>query len=149
MMLLLQAAADVANAVAVTDPGIKTTVDALADQAGLVAVSVWMIEFMKRSKLFPGINANSSEVTKWVSTGTALVSALAVQVHIEGSAALGWTGTFAIPAAHVLWTSFIRFCGAKLGQDVLYNTVYNKPVEVIPVRREPMDESGKPVEPKG
>lgn len=145
MMLLLQAA-DISNALPVTDPGIKTTVDALADQAGLVAVSVWMIEFMKRSKLFPGINANSAQVTKWVSTGTALASALAVQVHIEGSAALGWTGTFAIPAAHVLWTSFIRFCGAKLGQDVLYNTVYNKPVEVVPVKREPMDPTGKPIE---
>ena len=146
MLILLQATATaVAGAVPVTDPGIKSTVDAIADQAGLVAVTVWVIEFMKKSKLFPSINANSAQVTKWLSIGAAALSAMLVQIHIEGSAAIGWHGTFAIPAAHDLWTGFIRFCGAKLGQDVVYNTVYNRPVEVIPVPAPMMDPRGRPI----
>lgn len=109
-MLMLQA---VAETIPVTNPTISNLVDAVSDQFGLVAVSVWVIQFMKRSTMFPGISANTPTVTQWVSTGMALASALAVQVHVEGSAALGWHGTFAIPSLHILWTSFIRFCGAN------------------------------------
>jgi len=148
MMLLLQAAADPAStAFPVTNPDIHNLIDALADQTGLVFVSVWAVQFMKRSQLFPFINANSGNVTKWISVGTALFSALAIQIHItNGNAAHGWNGTFAIPDLHSLWTSFVRFCGAKMGQDVLYNTVYNKPVEVTLKKPPAMDAGGKPVE---
>jgi len=147
MMLLLQAAAAVATdpALSVTNPDIHNLIDAVADQAGLVFVSVYAIQFVKKSQLFPFVNANSTQVTKWISVATALFSALAIQIHIQGSSAAGWHGTFAIPNAHDLWTSFVRFCGAKMGQDVLYNTVYNKPVEVVPVRPVAMDAGGKPV----
>ena len=76
MMLLLQAAAAVATdpALPVTNPDIHNLIDALADQAGLVFVSVYAIQFVKKSQLFPFVNANSTRMTKWLSVGTALFS---------------------------------------------------------------------------
>jgi hypothetical protein len=149
MLMLIQAAVAAPlpiPTVPVTDPSIKNLIDAVSDQTGLVFVSVWLIQYMKRSQwpIFAFINANSGQVTKWASFATALVAALAIQIHIQGSAALGWNGTFVIPNVHALWTGFVRFCGAKMGQDILYNTVYNKPVEVIPVAAPRMNAAGKP-----
>lgn len=145
MLLLQTVATAVANAVPVTNPDISNLVDAVSDQFGLVAVSVWVIQFMKRSTMFPGISANTPQITRLVATGMALASALAVQIHVQGNAEHGWHGTFDIRNAHALWTSFIRFCGAKMGQDGLYNLVYDKPVEVTPVPPEPMNTNGKPL----
>lgn len=146
MMLLLQTTAEaVANAVPVTDPAINGTVSAVAHQAGLVAITVWLIEFLKRWKAFRWINANTGSVTRVLSTLCALASALAVQISVTGDASTGWQGTFAIPSVHILWDSFIRFAGQKMGQEGLYRLVYDRPQPVIPVAPEPMDRQGKPI----
>lgn len=147
MMLLLQTAAEaLANPVPVTDPAINGTVTAVAHQAGLVAITVWGLEFLKRWKAFRWINANTGTVTRIVSTLAALAAALAVQISVTGDASTGWHGTFAIPSVHILWDSFIRFAGQKMGQEGLYRLVYDRPQPVIPVRPEPMDAQGKPIE---
>lgn len=149
MLLLQTVATAVANAIPVTDPGISNTVDAVAHQAGLAAITVWGLQAVKRSKLFPWINANSESTTRIVSTLAALASALAVQISVTGDASAGWHGTFAIPSLHVLWDGVIRFCGQKMGQEGLYRLIYKEPVEVTPVPAPIMDQSGKPVELRG
>ena len=146
MFILLQTtAAAVANAVPVTDPGISNTIDAVAHQAGLVAITVWGLQVLKRSKVFPYLNANTTTATSIVSTVVAAMSALAVQFTVTGDATAGWHGTFAIPSVHVLWDSIIRFCGQKMGQEGLYKLIYKDPIEVTPVPPPPMDTQGKPV----
>jgi len=152
LMLLLQssaaATAAVAQAVPVTDTSIKTTVDAFTDQAGLVAVTVWALQMLKRSRLFPWLNANTATATSVASTVVALLAAMAVQIHVTGSAALGWQGSFAIPNAHILWTGLIHFIDQKIKQKKLYKFLYKEPLEITPVPAPPMDAGGKPVEVK-
>jgi hypothetical protein len=148
LMLLQTTAQQVANAIPVTDPGINDTVSAISHQAGLVAITVWGLQVLKRSKLFPYLNANTETATRVVSTLCALFAALAVQISVtSGDAQHGWNGTFAIPSVHVLWDSVIRFCGQKMGQEGLYRLIYKEPAEVVPVTPPAMDAGGKPIAP--
>lgn len=146
MFILLQAATTAA--VPVTNTALTDTINALSSQATLAAITVWLLQKAKESKLeiFSGINANSKTVTSIISTVAALLSALYVQISISGDAAHGWTGTFVIPSAHVLWDSIVHFTGQKLGQEALYDYLYRKPVEVTPVTKPSMDTTGKPAD---
>ena len=136
----------VAEAVPVTDPGVNSGLDALGHQVGLIGITVWGLQLLKRSKMFPWLNANTETANSIVSTVAALVSALAIQVSITGDSTQGWHGTFAIPNVHALGDDVVRFVGSKMGQEALYTFVYKKPVEVTPVAPPPMDQAGKPVE---
>lgn len=151
-MLLLQAAQQAANAVAsgavpVSDPAAAVTIESYLHQAYVAAISVYGIQIMKRSTLFPWINANSDMVTKAVSWGVALVSALAIQVTVTGSATAGWDGSFHINNVHALWDSVGRLIVSKGMQTGIYEKFFNKPVEVVPVTPPVMDAGGKPVGP--
>lgn len=142
MLLLLQAAASVP----VTDTSIKTTVDAFTDQAGLVAVTVWGLQMLKRSRMFPWLNANTETASSVVSTVIALLAALAIQIHVtSGDSMHGWNGTWAVPDVHILWTGLVRFIGQKMGQEGLYKFLYKEPLEVTPVLPPQMDAAGKPI----
>ncbi len=136
----------VAEAVPVTDPGVTSGLDALGHQVGLIGITVWGLQLLKRSKWFPWLNANTETATSVVSTVAALLSALAIQFTITGDSTQGWHGTFAIPNVHALGDDVVRFVGSKMGQEALYTFVYKKPVEVVPVVPPPMDQAGKPVE---
>ncbi len=135
----------VAEAVPVTDPGISSGLDALGHQLGLIGVTVWGLQLLKRSKWFPWINANTETATRVISTAMALFSAVLIQISITGDASTGWHGTFAIPNLHALGDGVVRFVGSKLGQEALYGVLYKKPIEVVPVPAPPMDSGGKPV----
>lgn len=153
MMLLLQAAQQAVNAVAngavpVSDPGQAITVESYLHQAYVAAISVYGIQVLKRSTWFPWINANSELVTKSLSWGVALVSALAIQVTVTGSPTAGWDGNFHINNVHALWDSVGRLIVSKGMQTGIYEKFFNKPMEVVPVDPPRMDQAGKPVETK-
>lgn len=150
-MLLLQAAQQAVNAVAqgavpVADPGSAITFESYVHQAGLAAVSVWVIQTLKQAKWFPLLNANSDALTRLISIATALASALAIQISVTGNASTGWDGSFHIGGAHALWDDAIRVIGSKYGQTLIYNQFYNRPIQVTPVRAPVMDSGGKPKE---
>jgi len=145
LMLLLQTTAQqVANAVPVTDPGIAKWVEGLGDQATLAAGTVWAIQFLKRWPQFKWLNDNTASRTQLVSTIMAIVSGLAVNIHVTGDATAGWT--INVASAHVLWTAATRCIGQKVGQDWLHN-MYDKPIQVTPVTPTVMDSGGKPIAP--
>ena len=145
MLLLLQTTAQqVANAVPVTDPGIAKWVEGLGDQATLAAGTVWAIQFLKRWPAFKWLNDNTANRTQIVSTIMAIVSGIAVNIHVTGDAAAGWV--INVANAHVLWNTVTRVIGQKVGQDWLHN-MYDKPIQVVPVTAPVMDEAGKPVAP--
>ena len=144
-MILLQTAAQaVAAAIPVSDPGISSWVDSLGHQLGMVGMTVWGLQLLKRSKVFPWLNANTETANSVISTCAALISALAIQISITGDATAGWHGTFAIPNLHALWETLVRFVGSKVGQETLYTMVYKRPQEVVSVPPPPMDAVGKP-----
>ena len=135
----------VAEAVPVTDPGVTSGLDALGHQVGIIGITVWGLQLLKRSKFFPWLNANTETATSIVSTVAAFLGAVAIQVSVTGDATQGWHGTFAIPNLHALSDMVVRFVGSKIGQEGLYTLVYKKPVEVTPVAPPPMDRAGKPI----
>jgi hypothetical protein len=137
----------VAEAVPVTDPGVSSGLDALGHQIGLIGITVWVLQQLKRTKFFPWLNANTETANSLVSTGAALVSALAIQFTITGDTTAGWHGTFAIPNLHALGDDVVRFVGSKIGQEALYTMLYRRPVEVVPVPPPAMDQGGKPAIP--
>ncbi len=146
LLLATTAAQAVADAIPVSDPGISSWVESLSHQAGLAGITVWILQGLKRSTFFPWISANTNRINQVVSTLAALFSALAIQISVTGGdLGTGFHGTWAIPSAHILWDSIVRFVGSKIGQDALYKIVYDKPLEVTPVAPPPMDFQGKPL----
>jgi hypothetical protein len=144
-MLFQAAATSLSAAVPVSDTGISTTIDALAHQAGLIAVTVYVLQFLKTTRFFPWLNANTETATRIVSTGAALAAALAVQISITGDAAHGWAFSGSIPSLHAIWDGAIRFFGQKMGQDFLYRKLVKNPQEVAVVAPASIDPSGKPI----
>lgn len=145
MLMLFQAVAtSLPSAVPVADTGISTTIDALAHQAGLIAITVYGLQFLKTTRLFPYLNANTETATRLISTLAALLAALAVQISVTGDANHGWAFSGSIPSAHALWDGVIRFCGQKMGQEFLYRNLVKSPQEVSLVPAPQLDASGKP-----
>ena len=141
--MFLQAAAD---AVQVSNPALTNQIDAVMHQLGLAGATVYVLQFLKKSPLFPWLNANSETATRIVSTAAALIAAIFVQVTVQGDTSAGWV--IHVPAAHVLWDCFLRFVGQKLGLEAIYRNLVKSPPEVAIVPPEKFDAVGKPAEPK-
>jgi len=137
--MFLQAAAD---AVQVSNPALTNQIDAVMHQLGLAGATVYVLQFLKKSPLFPWLNANSETATRIVSTAAALIAAIFVQVTVQGDTSAGWV--IHVPAAHVLWDCFLRFVGQKLGLEAIYRNLVKTPPEVSIVPPQEFDDAGKP-----
>lgn len=132
--------------VTVATPHLTDGLEAIGHQIGLVVITVYAIQFLKRVAWFPWLNANSDKVTNVVSTVAALAAALFVEgsLTMTGDASTGWHFVGSIPSLHVMWHSFIRFAGQKAGQDWFLRNVAQQPKPVALVLPEKMDVGGKP-----
>jgi hypothetical protein len=133
----------------ISNPDLMRALDAMAHQAGLVVITVYVIQWLKRARWFPWLSANSDRVTRWVSTGAALGTALFVQGTISitsGDASTGWHFTGSTPSLHALYDGFIRFAAQRAGQEWMFQNVVKKPKEVTLVPAEKDDAAGKPID---
>lgn len=148
-MLLLQTAAQAvaaANSVPVVDPSVTDWFNGIADQAGLAFITVGVMNYLKKAKWFPALNAINEKVTRRVSTIVAIVAAVGVQIHLTGSWTAGWTcSPCTVPPVHAIYTSIAKMFGQKYGQDFLYHNTQS-PQPVISVPAPPMDMVGKPLQ---
>lgn len=131
--------------VAVANPDLTVWLNGLSDQAFIGFMVVGVMNYIKRASWFPWLNANSENLTKWVSNIAAIVAAVGVQIHITGSWEAGWVcSPCSTPPAHAMFTSIGRIFGQKAFQSWLYhNTKSPQPVTAVPA--EPMNGQGKPI----
>lgn len=92
---------------------------AVVHQAGIGAMAVYLIQWLKTQSWCPWINSHSAQVNRWAGVIVALGTSAGVRV-MSGDAQHGWV--IAIPNAQVILDTLIHAAGQFSGQQILYST---------------------------
>lgn len=100
--------------------------DVLKDQLVIAYVASLVLEWLKRSSLFPWINANTDTLNRTLSKMLAIATSAGISWAWVGTPDAGWTLTVSIPAIHGL----IDFAGNAVisffAQEVAYRSSIKK-----------------------
>lgn len=160
MLLLLQAAVDVAqqaapavaqaaHEVAKVAQDNQDSWNAIGHQVTYGAGIVTVLQFLKKTKMFPWLSQSTDQANKTISVIFSAIVAIGIQFHITGGdMEHGWQFTGAIPSLDQLIDTFGRFMGQYMGQELMYQKLIKKPQEMTLVPPTQYDADGKPMEKK-
>ena len=97
-------------------------VELLKDQIVIAYGVSLLLEWLKRLKSLPWINAHTDKLNRNLSKLIAVATSAGIALAWSGSADAGWTVTLSIPSAHSLWDFAVNAAFSFFAQEVAYKT---------------------------
>src|SRR5579863_3547844 len=106
---------------------------AFGHQTGIAFASVYAIQLLKKSNLFPWLRADTDTVNRVVSVVVAFATAVGIKFAINGTFATGETITIQVPSLAVILDTLVHFATQFGMQETIYQvTKKSSAPKVVP-----------------